>query len=212
MPPIRTWQIKGLYAVTPDTADTADLLGKVRQALAGGAALVQYRNKSATVALRSEQANRLQALCNEFGVPLIVNDDVALAAEVGAAGVHLGRDDVTVMAARSALGGDKIIGASCYNRIDLACQAAAGGADYVAFGSFFTSATKPQATAAPLELLRQAKRELALPVVAIGGITPANARQLIVAGADALAVITALFGLPGAPDVRAAAQDFSKMF
>jgi thiamine-phosphate pyrophosphorylase len=201
--------LRGLYAVTPDEADTGRLETRVSAALRGGAALVQYRNKSATPALRLEQAHMLRALCDGAHVPLIINDHLDLAIEVGAHGVHLGRDDGALSAARAALGAEKIVGVSCYNVLADALNAQAGGADYVAFGSFFASSVKPGAVVAPLDLLQGAKRALHVPVFAIGGITLANAGQLIAAGADAVAVITALFS---AADVEAAARQFAALF
>jgi len=195
----------GLYALTPDEPDTARLASRVRAAVAGGAAAVQYRNKPADAPLRRDQAQVLVRICGEAGVPLIVNDDVELALDVGAAGVHLGRDDGDLAGARARLGADKLIGASCYDRLDLAARAVAAGADYVAFGAAFASPTKPAAVRAPLALLGEAKRRLGVPVVAIGGITLDNAALAIAAGADALAVITALFD---ADDVAARARAF----
>ncbi len=201
--------IKGLYAITPDEADTELLLRKVRQALRGGARVLQYRNKSADANLRLTQARELRALTRQFSALLIVNDDVQLARDVDADGVHLGRADTALGAARSILGAHKIIGVSCYNRLSLAKAAIAEGADYVAFGAFFPSATKPDAVKADLELLRQAHAELGAPIVAIGGITAQNGAALAEAGADALAVITALFE---ARNIEAAAQDFENLF
>ena len=201
--------IKGLYAITPDCADTPDLLRRVRYALAGGASVLQYRNKTADEALRLEQATLLRELTHQFSVPLIVNDDVHLAAEIGADGIHLGTNDMALTSARAVLGPGKIIGASCYNRLPLAQQAVAAGADYVAFGAFFPSTVKPGAVSANIELLRQARAGLAVPLVAIGGITQENGAVLLQAGADALAVISALFD---AADIQAAAQDFSILF
>lgn len=201
--------IKGLYAITPDCADTLDLLRRVRLALEGGASVLQYRNKAADDALRLSQAQALCELTSQFSVPLIVNDDVRLAAEVEADGVHLGAVDVAPDEARAVLGRHKIIGVSCYNRLSLARQAAAGGADYVAFGAFFPSTVKPGAVSAGVDLLRQARAELSVPRVAIGGITAENGAALVQAGASALAVISALFD---AADIQAAAQDFSKLF
>lgn len=201
--------IKGLYAITPETADTAQLLDKTRAALAGGAQLVQYRSKSADVALKHEQATELLELCRDFQVPLIINDDVRLAALIGADGVHLGEDDARLIEARINLGPDRIIGVSCYQDLARALRFEAEGADYVAFGSFYPSPTKPGARPCPLRLLAEAKAKLHLPVVAIGGITLDNARPLIEAGADAVAVISALFD---APDVKACAQAFASLF
>ncbi len=199
----------GVYAITPDTADTEHLLTQVEYALAGGIAAVQYRDKSGDVARRHAQASELVALCRQYGVPLIVNDDLRLADLVDADGVHLGRDDGSLTEARIILGPEKFIGASCYQSLDLARAAQAAGADYVAFGSFFASPTKPAAPRAALELLREATAAIHVPLVAIGGITLANAAQLIDAGADAIAVLSALFD---APDIRAAARDFNQLF
>ena len=195
--------INGLYAVTPDLADTAALLTKTQAALAGGARLLQYRNKTADENLRREQAAALRDLCRRYGAMLIINDHVELACEIDADGVHVGADDASVDAARNQLGHGKIIGATCSNDLQRALAAAAQGADYVAFGSFFASAVKPGAVRAPLALLQQARRRITVPVVAIGGITLDNAAQLIDAGADAVAVISALFA---APDVEVAAR------
>lgn len=199
----------GLYAITPETANTARLLIQVEAALAGGAAAVQYRDKSDDVARRHEQASELLALCQQFGVPLIINDDLRLADLCVADGVHLGRDDGSVAKARVILGPDKIIGVSCYQSLDLARAAQAEGADYVAFGSFYPSSTKPRAERAELALLQAVRSAIHLPIVAIGGITPANGGALIDAGADSLAVLAALFD---GPDIRAAAQAFNQLF
>ena len=199
----------GLYAITPETDDTATLLAQVEAALAGGAAAVQYRDKSADVARRHEQASELVALCHQFGVPLIVNDDLRLADLADADGVHLGRDDSSLREARIILGRDKLIGASCYQSLELALAAQAAGADYVAFGSFHLSPTKPTAARAETALLHEATQTIHLPIVAIGGITLANAPMLLDAGADSLAVLSALFD---APDIRAAAHDLNQLF
>ena len=200
--------ISGLYAITPDEADTAELLRKVRLALLGGVRVLQYRSKNAAAALRLKQAQALRELAREFAVPLIINDDVVLARQVDADGVHLGSADGNVADARLVLGGGRLIGMSCYNRLSLAHEAVRQGADYVAFGSFFSSTVKPEAVAATPDLLRQARRELAAPLVAIGGITEQNGVQLINAGADALAVISALWH---APDIEQAARQFSNL-
>ena len=199
----------GLYALTPETADTGRLLTQVEAALTGGVAAVQYRDKSGDVARRHEQASELVALCRRFGVPLIVNDDLRLADLTDADGVHLGRDDGSLREARIILGRDKFVGASCYQSLDLALAAQAAGADYVAFGSFFASPTKPAAQRAGLDLLRDAAPVIQVPLVAIGGITLANAPQLLDAGADSLAVLSALFD---APDIRASAHDLNQLF
>lgn len=201
--------IAGLYAVTPDIADTDELLLRTRAALSGGARVLQYRNKTASPALRRIQAQALQQLCTEFAIPLIINDHLDLALAVNAAGLHLGGDDGDIAAARAQLGPGKLLGASCYDRIELAQNAVAAGADHIAFGSFFASSVKPDAVRPPLDLISRAKKQFRLPVVAIGGITPHNAPQLIAAGADAVAVISAVFA---APDVAAAAREFQNLF
>jgi thiamine-phosphate pyrophosphorylase len=199
---------RGLYLLTPETADTVALLRLVAAAIAGGTVLVQYRDKSADGQRRLQQATQLQALCRAHGVPLIVNDDAALALAVGAAGVHLGEDDGDIAAARARLGADAIIGASCYDSLDRAAGMAAAGADYLAFGSFFPSPTKPAARRADAALLRAAAR-YGKPRVAIGGITPDNAPTLVAAGAELLAVISAV---AEAADPRAAAQAFARLY
>jgi thiamine-phosphate pyrophosphorylase len=199
----------GVYAITPETADTARLLAQVEAALQGGVAAVQYRDKSGDIARRHEQASELVALCRRFKVPLIVNDDLRLADLADADGVHLGRDDGNVREARIILGRHKFVGASCYQSVELALAAQAAGADYVAFGSFFPSPTKPDAGRASVDLLRAAAPLIHLPLVAIGGIALVNAPALLDAGADCLAVLSALFD--GA-DIRANAQALNLLF
>lgn len=201
--------IKGLYAITPECADTEDLLRRALQAMSGGAKVLQYRSKSTEAALRLAQAQMLRSLTAEYRVIFIVNDDAELAARVDADGVHLGAKDGEIAAARAIVGKDKLIGASCYNKWPMAVEAVQAGADYVAFGAFYASSTKPEAVVARLNLLQDAQRELGVPVVAIGGITAANGAALVEAGADALAVITSLFE---AADIQAAARDFTKLF
>ncbi len=201
--------IAGLYALTPDLLDTDELIARVTAAIAGGAAALQYRNKIASPPLRRAQALALRDLCAAQGTIFIVNDDVNLAYAVDADGVHLGRDDVPLPRARQRLGSTAIIGASCYDSLERAAAAVAGGADYVAFGSFFPSTIKPDAVRVEAALLTAAKVRWNVATVAIGGITPATAPALIAAGADALAVITAVFD---APDVTAAAKAFRDAF
>ena len=193
------WPSHGLYAITPDEPDTERLLERVQLVLGAGASWLQYRNKGADAALRQEQANRLLPLCRAHRVPLIVNDDWQLAARIGADGAHLGRDDGQLRAARMALGAQALLGASCYDDPVLARRAVASGASYVAFGAFFPSSTKPGAQRASSSLLAAAAG-LGVPRVAIGGITPDNARALIEVGADLIAVISGVFGAadPGA--------------
>lgn len=202
--------MRGLYAITDSQLTPgAALVPAVAAALRGGARVIQYRDKSADGARREQEAAALNALCRNHGALLIVNDDVELAAAVSASGVHLGRDDPQLAAARRRLGADAIIGVSCYNQLTRAQAAAEQGADYVAFGRFFPSRTKPDAAAATPELLRAARSALDLPLVAIGGITPENGGLLIEAGADMLAVIHGVFGQP---DIEAAARRFAALF
>jgi thiamine-phosphate pyrophosphorylase len=201
--------IRGLYAVTPDNLDTPRLIELTAAALGGGARVVQYRNKSGDSAAMLAQARALKTLCAANGATLIVNDHIDLALAVDADGVHLGKDDGSCAEARERVGPEKIIGISCYDSLDGARAAAAGGADYVAFGSFFPSRVKPGAVRPPLDLLTRAKAELSMPIVAIGGITAANAGRLARAGAHAVAVITALFD---AHDVSAAAKQLIASF
>ena len=201
--------VTGLYAITPEDADADRLAQKVHAALSGGASLIQYRSKSPDAAARRAQGQRLLSLCRRAGVPLIVNDDLELALSIGADGVHLGRDDGDVAAARARLGADRLLGVSCYDRLELAIAAVAAGADHVAFGSAFASPTKPEAVRAPPALFTQARARLQVPIVSIGGITPENARLVIEAGADAVAVITSLFD---AQDVAKAAAAFRILF
>jgi thiamine-phosphate pyrophosphorylase len=200
--------ISGLYAITQQTEDTHRLLADVRAALEGGARVIQYRDKSPHTAMRLDQASQLHALCKLFSATFIVNDDVKLAQAVNADGVHIGNKDGKLDMVRKQMP-SKLIGVSCYNRLDLAINAEEQGADYIAFGSFFPSSTKPTAVKAPLELLQQAWQNIGLPIVAIGGITADNASQVVEAGADAVAVIRALFD---ADDIMAAAKDFSRLF
>ncbi|MHB8743320.1 MAG: thiamine phosphate synthase [Sulfuricaulis sp.] len=203
-------RIAGLYAIA-DTQylDDTRLLPAVAQAIEGGAGIIQYRDKKHGAADRRRQATDLAVLCRQFHVPLIINDDVELARQASATGVHLGRDDISPDQARAQLGPTAVIGVSCYNELGRALLAQNAAADYVAFGSFFTSRTKPQAVRANLELLCAAKQKLRIPVVAIGGITPENGAPLIAAGADALAIIEGVFGQA---DVRVAAHRYTQLF
>jgi thiamine-phosphate pyrophosphorylase len=202
-------QVSGLYAVTPEVADSIVLVGMVEAALHGGARVIQYRSKSTGDLLRREQAAAIAKVCRARNAIFIVNDSVTLAREVDADGVHLGRSDGDVAAARAVLGPAKLIGVSCYDELPRARAAQSSGADYVAFGSFFSSATKPLAVRADMELLRRAALEISLPVVAIGGINEDNACSLIAAGAAAIAVLSALFD---APDIEARARSFARLF
>lgn len=200
--------LRGLYAITPETGDLGRLLEVVGQALHGGARLVQYRAKHLPARLRQKQAEALLEQCRARAALLIVNDDLELATCLGADGVHLGRDDGDPRAARERLP-HAILGVSCYDDPQRAAAAAAAGADYVGIGSVFASPTKPLAVRASLAILAQARHAAGVPVAAIGGITIANAGQAAAAGADMIAVLSALFD---APDVAAAARALSRPF
>ena len=202
------WPRRGLYLITPDELDTQRLLARVGPLLVEGVAMLQLRNKRADAALRREQALALLGLCRARQVPLIINDDWRLARAVGAAGAHLGEDDGELAQARAALGATAILGASCYGDLGRAERASAAGASYLAFGACFESGSKPLARRAPLSLFGDAAR-LGLPTVAIGGITPDNARQVIAAGADFIAVIGAVFD---SPDPAASVRAFRSCF
>ena len=202
-----TFLARGLYLITPDEPDCDRLLARTQPLLAYVACL-QYRNKRVDGVELRRQADGLRALCSDAGVPLIVNDDAALAAAIGADGVHLGEHDGAIATARALLGNDAIIGVSCYDNPALAAGAAAQGADYVAFGAFFPSPTKPHARRASIDLLRQSSAP-GLPRVAIGGITPDNARALVEAGADMVAVVSGVFD---AEDPVAAARAYAACF
>jgi len=201
--------VRGLYGITPDLADTALLLDKTEQVLAGGAQLIQYRNKTANTGLRFQQASTLLQLCKTYAVPLIVNDHMELAAEINADGVHLGKHDTNIAIVRKHLGPGKIIGASCYDCITLASEAIANGADYVAFGAFFSTSTKHDTVTAPIDILHRAKAVLNVPVVGIGGINLVNVPTLIKNGADAVAVCHSLYQ---ADDICQTAVKFSHYF
>ena len=207
---VRNARLHGLYAITDARMLATDRgMADVEAALRGGCAVLQYRDKSEEPARRLRQARILKDLCHEYNSLFIVNDDVELAAAVQADGIHLGRDDMDIERARAQLEPQSLIGISCYNSLQRALQAQAAGADYVAFGSFFPSLTKPQAVRATPELLEQARTRIRLPIVAIGGITLENAASLLHAGADMLAVITALFH---AGDIEETARNFSALF
>lgn len=202
--------LRGLYAI----ADTRLLKGEqlvtaVENALLGGARIIQYRDKRSDRHTREKHASHLLQICRASGCPLIINDDIELALQINADGVHLGRADCNITEARARLGQDKLIGASCYDSLDRARQARNDGADYVAFGCFFPSRTKPDAVKVHPDILTQASTQLSVPRVAIGGITVENGAQLIKAGADMLAVIQGVFGQP---DVLQAACHLSALF
>ncbi|HNG10985.1 MAG TPA: thiamine phosphate synthase [Agitococcus sp.] len=199
-----------LYLITDSQLLAGRLLPAVEQALIGGAKLIQYRDKSTDTAKRLHEAQQLKDLCQCYNVPLIINDDLELAAQLGV-GVHLGQQDGSIALARQRLGQDAIIGATCHNSLEFAKQAATQGASYLAFGAFYPSSTKPLAQAADLQTLTQAKQLFSLPVVAIGGINLDNARPLIDAGADYLAVISDIFALPTA-NICQQAEAYLRLF
>ncbi|WP_300450539.1 thiamine phosphate synthase [Accumulibacter sp.] len=201
--------LRGLYAITPDGLAAKDLLARVEAALRGGVSLVQYREKSGDARRRAELAHALQSLCRRFGARLIVNDDLRLALEINADGVHLGASDGDLGAARQALAPGCLLGASCYADFERARRAAAAGADYVAFGAVHPSSTKPLAVPAPLSLFHRCRVELGVPACAIGGITVRNAAPLLAAGADLLAVVADLFE---AEDIAARAATYQQLF
>ena len=199
---------RGLYLLTPDEDDPGRLRERVEPLLGEGVAMLQLRNKRAGTNLLRRLARALLPACHTHGVPLIINDDWRLAAELGAAGAHLGADDGALDQARKVLGKHAILGASCYDDAARAECARSLGASYLAFGAFFRSGTKPMAQQAPLSLLRQAA-VLRLPMVAIGGITPDNGRLVIDAGADFIAVLGGVFG---AADPAGAVRTFRDLF
>lgn len=199
---------RGLYAITREGyPDTAGLVEAVAAAIRGGAAVIQYRAKHQGD--RVGEAAALSRLCRSEGIPLIINDDVELALRVGADGVHLGKTDTELMEARDRLGASAIIGVSCYDSVERALDAERRGASYVAFGRFYPSQTKPYAPCAHINTLLEAKQRVALPVVAIGGITVSNGKPLLSAGADCLAVIEGVFG---GSDPESAAGEYRAFF
>ena len=207
--PVKQAGVSGLYAITPDMADTGQLCDAVYQVLSGGVNWLQYRSKTADSRLRFAQATEIHLLCRQFQIPLIINDHLDLAMEIDAEGLHVGEDDISPTVARCHFGRDKIIGVSCYNQLDRAIEAEEAGADYVAFGAFYPSMTKTDAQQAPIDLLAVARKKLGIPVVAIGGIDRDNVGALIARGCDAVAVSRALFG---AQDIQSAARYFSELF
>lgn len=207
----RASSLRGLYAITSESLcrNAADLLAGVAQALAGGAALIQYRDKWNDAAARAQLAHALLGLCHQHRALLIINDDVELAALCGADGVHIGASDAPIAVARARLGPAAVIGVSCSGSLERALAAQRAGADYLAFGRFFASRTKPDAPPAPPDLLTTVRPELQLPICVIGGITPENAPALISQGADMVAAVEGVFG---AADIEAAARAYAQLF
>ena len=201
--------IKGLYAITPDSADLNTLIQKTQLAIEGGAFMVQYRSKILNRDVKMQQCAAILRICREYDIPCIVNDDVEMCRVLEADGVHLGENDDNIAEVRRILGEDSIIGSSCYDQLNRAKQAQKEGASYVAFGAVFPTPTKPNAPRATLELLREAKSEIQIPIVAIGGITMNNAHDVIETGIDAIAVITCLYE---SNSIKETAETFSQMF
>lgn len=201
--------MKGLYLVTPDWDDTDKLVAATEQAIAGGASLLQYRHKTASAELRTEQAAALLTLCRRLNVPLIINDHLDLCERIDADGVHVGGTDASVAEVRTKLGKAKIVGASCYGDLQLARDAAAAGASYVAFGGFYPSRVKKYEVTTSPDIITRALSDIDLPLCVIGGMTPQNARPLIELGANAVAAISSVYA---ATDHRSAAAEFASMF
>lgn len=203
----------GLYAITDSKLiPEQEFENRVEAVLKSGARILQYRDKSTDHTKRLQQANSLRELCNSHNALLIINDDIELARNSCADGIHIGKDDDSLEQARQQLGKDKIIGVSCYNQLELAHKAIRAGADYIAFGSFFSSSIKPDAPTASIDLIQEIKQEYSIPVCCIGGITQQNHQPLLDAGADMLAVISELFAHDNLSDIEQAAQDFSHSF
>ncbi len=201
--------MKGLYLVTPDWDDTQKMLEVTEAGLRGGAAIVQYRHKTASPELRREQASQLQVLCRSYGRPFIINDFVELAIELDADGIHVGGTDTAVAQVRAVVGPSKIVGSSCYGSMQLARDAYAAGASYVAFGGFYPSRVKKYEVSTPPEIVAQAKKEIPVPNVVIGGMTQENSVPLVKQGADMVAVISSVYMVD---DPEAAARAFAKLF
>ena len=201
--------MNGLYLVTPDWDDTQKMLAATEAGLRGGAAIVQYRHKTAAPELRREQASQLLALCRRYGKPFIVNDFVELCMELDADGIHVGGTDMSVAQVRAAVGPSKIVGASCYGSMELARSAHQAGASYVAFGGFYPSRVKKYEVSTPPEIVAQAKKEIPVPNVVIGGMTQENSVPLVAQGADMVAAISSVYF---ADDPEAAARAFVQLF
>ncbi len=201
--------MKGLYLVTPDWDDTDRLIAVSEQAIRGGASVLQYRHKTASESLRQEQAAALLKLCRRLNVPLIINDHLELCEAIDADGIHVGGTDASVASMRARLGPSKIVGASCYGDLQLARDAQASGASYVAFGGFYPSRVKKYAVTTAPDIINVALNELNCPICVIGGMTPENSRVLIEHGAHMVAAISSVYSVD---DPYAAATNFSQMF
>ena len=205
--------LSGLYVITDPILCSIDIVSKVEQAILGGAQIIQYRNKNKNENIiksqQLEEASALQALCSQYDRTFIINDNISLALETNADGIHLGQTDGDITSARKRLGDNKIIGVTCHSDLNAALSAQQQTADYVAFGRFYPSRTKPAAPPADIDILQHAKSQLQIPIVAIGGISVENATTLINAGADMLAVIHAVFAQD---NIQLAAAEFKKLF
>lgn len=201
--------MKGLYLVTPDWDDTEALIKATEIALSAGLGLLQYRHKTASGELRSEQASALLKLCRQHNVPFIVNDHIDLCIALDADGIHVGSTDASVAVVRTLIGKDKILGASCYGDFALAEHAQIAGASYVAFGGFYPSRVKKYEVSTPAAIVSKAKSALTLPVCVIGGMTPENARPLVKEGADMVAAISSVYS---AENSATAVRDFAALF
>lgn len=202
-------RLQGVYAITDASLMQHNFAQAVEDALKGGCSIIQYRDKSTDTDKRLLQTKIIRQLCNIYYALFIINDDIQLAIDSKADGVHLGKEDGDIAAAREQLGQNKIIGVSCYNQLALAIEAEQAGADYVAFGAFFNSTIKPDAINAPISLIAEAKQQIQLPICCIGGITISNASELITAGTDMIAVISELFA---SEDVKQSSQKLSGLF
>lgn len=209
MSEMKQWNLRGLYVVTPDWDDTDQLIRATRQAIKGGAALVQYRHKTADAGLRKEQAGALLQVCREGNTPLIINDDVDLCIALDADGIHVGGTDAAVEEVRRKVGRNHIVGASCYGTLQLARDACAAGATYVAFGGFYPSRVKKYEFTTEPAIVAASKKEIPLPVVVIGGMTQANCLPLIAQGADMVAAISSVYMQE---DVSDAARRFADLY
>jgi len=204
----RQWSLRGLYIVTPDWDDTDKLVGATEQAIQGGATLVQYRHKTADAILRKEQASALLQVCRRYNTPFIINDYVDLCIELDAEGIHVGGTDASVADVRAQVGKDKIVGASCYGTLQLARDAYAAGATYVAFGGFYPSRVKKYEFKTAPEIVAESKKEIPLPVVVIGGMTQENCLPLIAQGTDMVAAISSVYMTE---NPEAAAREFAQL-
>lgn len=209
MSEVKPWSLRGLYIVTPDWDDTGKLVEATEQAIRGGARLVQYRHKTAAADLRKEQASALLQVCRRHDTPFIINDHVDLCMELDAEGIHVGGTDASVADVRARVGKDKIVGASCYGTLQLARDAYAAGATYVAFGGFYPSRVKKYDFRTAPEIVAESKKEIPLPVVVIGGMTQENCLPLIAQGTDMVAAISSVYMTD---DPEAAARRFADLF